>query len=83
MKANGNLGGVPILGQQQEQIAAMAHQISVGMFISLFPQLAVFRAAHGYRVEGGLREESTAERVAEEVAEFVAAGMARMGFRKE
>lgn len=83
MGGNGNLDGVYMAGQQQAQVNAVANQVAMGMFVSLYPQLAIYRAAHGYPVEGGLTEDSTPGRVAHEAGAYVAAGMAKLGFHRE
>jgi len=75
-------GAVPLLGQQQAQAQAGAQQIFLAMYIPLIPHLTVFRAAHGYAVEGGLTEDATPDRVAEEAADYVDAAMKRLGFNK-
>ena len=77
------LGGVPLLGQQHAQAAAVAQQLFFGMYVPLLPQLAVYRMAHGYAVEGGLTEEATPRRIAAEAKSIVDAAMEPLGFTKQ
>lgn len=76
------MGAVPLLGQQQANIAQVYQQLFLGMFVPMVPQLAVFRASHGYAVEGGLTEAATPKRVAEEAASYCEAAMERLGFTR-
>jgi hypothetical protein len=75
-------GAVPLLGAQQEQRAAVSQQLFLGMFVPLIPHLTVYRAAHGYEVEGGLTEPATPDRVAQEAWDYVDAAMKKLGFSR-
>jgi hypothetical protein len=82
---NGHVPGpqVPIIGQQQAQMAAAAQQLFLGMYVPLIPHLVVFRCAHGYEVEGGITEPATPDRVAAEAASYCQAAMKCLGFAVE
>ena len=83
---NGNgvpVGGVPLLGQQHQQAAAMAQQLFLGMYVPLLPKLAIYRLAHGYSNEDGMEEAADPQRIAAEATAIVAAGMEQLGFKTE
>jgi hypothetical protein len=55
-----------------------AARFYVNLFMPLLPQLSLFRTAHGYEVEGGLKEEATPERIAAEADAIAVAGVERL-----
>jgi len=75
------LGAIPIIGQQDDRAQAAAHSLFYSMYAPLFPQLAIYRIAHGYQVEGGLTEDATPERIVAEAVTMVQAAMEPLGFK--
>jgi len=65
---------------QEEMMQIRAHQAHGALFLAIYPSLMMNRVQYGYPVEGGLTDEATPDRVADEASEYALAGLVRLGF---